>query len=388
MKILFFDIQITGHHSEYIGHIIDYLVSNGCGTDTYFFVVHPEFEDKFPLICKKTVALSNFHWILCTYEEFYNCGNVSAFKNSFTSLRLVNKYAKKLQADHVCLLLFNIFQLGLIFCRTSYTVSGILFLQFYRMEKKQLKDKIKYYRKYLTTKLLTFNPKIKRVFILNDDKTVCYLNKEFKTSIFEMLPDPIPVLTPLPYFDIYEHYNIERHRKIFLHIGALGNRKGTFEVVESAQEIPIEKQHETAILLVGKIDEPEREQYLLESIEKSQQNSQVTLLWDNQFVSSEMMKSLFEQCYVILIPYKNAEASSGILGHAAAANKLVIATKSGLLEEIVNDNQLGILVEKVDSTHIAWAIEKSKYCQTNQQLSKKFLESHTAVSFAKKFLTD
>ncbi len=47
------------------------------------------------------------------------------------------------------------------------------------------------------------------------------------------------------------------------------------------------------------------------------------------------MKSYFEQTDYFLIPYKNVESSSGILGHAIAAGKPVIATDKGLIGDFV-----------------------------------------------------
>ena len=67
------------------------------------------------------------------------------------------------------------------------------------------------------------NPKISKIYVLNDQETVDYMNNEFKKHCFEMLPDPIPHFEPLPEFDIYKHYKINQNRKIYLHIGSLGD---------------------------------------------------------------------------------------------------------------------------------------------------------------------
>ena len=47
MKKLIFDIAITGHHTEYIGHLVDYLFENK-QSDTFVFVVHFDFSRDFP----------------------------------------------------------------------------------------------------------------------------------------------------------------------------------------------------------------------------------------------------------------------------------------------------------------------------------------------------
>ncbi|MFV8372675.1 glycosyltransferase [Flavobacterium sp. LB2P74] len=385
MKKLFFDIQITGHHSEYINHLVDYLFANDDLTDEYFFVVHPDFSKEFPEIVFKAQQLSNVTWIEITFEEFDKSQRGGLIRSSFSLHRLMDSYANKYKVNHVFLLYFNSFQLPCIFYRPNYSMSGILFLQFYRMSRSSLKDKLKYYRKYYITKLYALNTQLKSVSLLNDVKTAEYLNREFNTTIFTMLPDPIPVLTPLEHFDIYEYYNIERTREIFLHIGSLGDRKGTFEIIEAAKYISNDKQSEIAILLVGKASDRESE-CISQNVEKAAEESQVTVLWDNQFVSSKMMKSLFDQCTAVLIPYKNAEASSGILGHAVAANKLVIATRKGLLKELVENNNLGITILEVNPKDIAKAIINLKDYSIDQTRFQSFKEKHNTNEFAEQII--
>lgn len=353
-KKLFFDIYATGHHSEYISHLIDYLDGNE-DDNLYYFVVHPQFSDLFPKIAQKAKEIKNIIWIQVTPIEYKKCTQVNLLKKSFLEFKLVCQYAKLYKVNHVFLMYFNVFQFALSFLRPSFTVSGILFLQFYRMDKSGILNKVKYFRKYITTKLYSINPCLKTVFVLNDSKTVDYLNSEFKTDVFKMLPDPIPSLTPLEDFDIYNFYNISRSRKIFLHIGSLSERKGTNEIVDAINCISDLKQEIITILLVGKVNDEVTASKIRNALENKM--SKVQLIWSNDFVTNEMMKSLFDQCDVVLIPYKNAEASSGILGHAAAAKKSVIASGTGLLKEIIEENKLGVLLNEVTPVEIANKIE-------------------------------
>jgi len=384
VKKLFFDIQITGHHTEYISHLIDYLKVNEDANE-YYFIVHPAFSLKFPIIFSKANDIKNVTWVEIKNEELKTLQHIGTIKKSFVEYKLMHRYAKRFKVNHVCLLYFNTFQLACLFFRPTYTISGILFLQFYRMSKNTLKEKLKYYRKYFTTKLYTLNPHIKKIFILNDKQTVSYLNNEFNTKIFEMLPDPIPDLKPLDDFDIYDYYNIDRKSKIFLHIGALGNRKGTFEVIESALFLPKEKQKEITILLVGCVSNNEIETLMLKKIATSSKNSDVNIVWDNQFVSNAQMKSLFNQCHAVLMPYKNAEASSGILGHAVAANKKVIATSGGLLKDLIKENNLGVLIPKVTAKTIAHALIKNSF--KTDVLKRKFIAVRNPRFFASKLIS-
>ena len=168
MKKLVFDADITGHHSEYIDHLISYLVKFK-SNDTYIFVVHTDFKSIFPEIVKKTIFTNKIRWIYLQQKELDDCKKNNVILKSLSYFRIMNKYALRYEVSHSILLYFNIFQFALIVKRPPYTLSGILFLQFYRMNANTLKLKLKYYRKYITTYLYTLNRKIDRVYILNDN---------------------------------------------------------------------------------------------------------------------------------------------------------------------------------------------------------------------------
>ena len=389
MNKLLFDTSVTGHHSEYISHLIDYIAARDSKTN-YFFVVNPNFKSIFPQIIKKSSNSKNINWIEINEKEYAKIQNYNMIKKSFYNFKIMNMYSKSLDIDSVTLLYFNIFQLAIIFFRPKYSLEGILFLQFSRMNRKKIKDKIKYYRKYLITKLYIINPSIKKIFLLNDEKSVKYLNKTFNTKKFEMLPDPIPNLKSIPNFNIFQHFNINVKSKIFLHIGSLGDRKGTFEILESAYEIPKNIQEDLVFLFVGKIS-PEKERERFEAkIKEIKTKTDVKIIFDNNFISNELMKSLFDQCFGVLIPYKNTEASSGILGHAANSNKKVISTGKGLIKQLVVDNDLGYLIDEVHPKLIAEKIIKMlQEVKNDLEISPKtkiFLNNHTQEKFAKKIL--
>jgi hypothetical protein len=66
-------------------------------------------------------------------------------------------------------------------------------------------------------------------------------------------------------------------------------------------------------------------------------------VWIDKFISNELMRNLFDQCFCVLLHYKMPEASSGIYGHAVAAGKRIIGNAQGLLGEILNNYELGII---------------------------------------------
>src|SRR5690554_3418210 len=103
MRILLFDIYVTGHHSEYIGHLVDYIVEHR-DSRQYIFAVHPLFLQKFPLIHAKSTQNETVKWIEISQDEFSKCYSGGIVSRSIQSYRIMNQYARKVKADHVVLL--------------------------------------------------------------------------------------------------------------------------------------------------------------------------------------------------------------------------------------------------------------------------------------------
>lgn len=141
---LIFDSVITGHHSEYISHLVNHIVENP-SEKKYIFVVPKDINQKFPKIIENSRGHNNITWDFIEDEEAKYLQNLPIAKRSFKEYGVMNRFAVKHKVDMVFLLYFNIFQLSLIFKRPQYKIIGILFLQFYRMEINSWLDKLKYF---------------------------------------------------------------------------------------------------------------------------------------------------------------------------------------------------------------------------------------------------
>lgn len=356
-NVLVYDSEIAGHHAEYIEHLVKYICNNNFHEE-YYFLVNPEFLNRYGNIVAFTKETSNIHWLYLSKDEYKKVSCKNLILRSFKNYSLLKEYAKRVNAMKVMIMHINNFQPAFCIFSPKYSVSGILFLQFYRQPQNTLKDKIRYYRKYFTTKLFTKNKSLKSVFVLNDEKSVNYLNREFHTNIFKTLTDPIPALEPIENFDVYKEYAIEKSRKIFLHIGLLDDRKGTLEIFDA---IPcLEKKYHSKICLIfaGQSD-PILNIKIQEKIEFYSKDTDIQLIRIDDFISNELMKSLFDQCFCVLLPYKMPEASSGIFGHAVAVGKTVIGNSQGLLGEMIDGYELGITLEYIGGRSIANAISKA-----------------------------
>lgn len=368
MLLLIYDPQITGHHSEYIQHLAEYLANKEL-ENSYYFIVSEEFLEKFPEIVNKTNGNKKIFWEYIPKAEVIKLQNISLVRRSFAEYNIVKKYVKKLSASHVIIMFFDIFQLSLIFKRPAFTVSGILFLQFYRIKSKNIKSKIKYLRKYWITKFYSRNKQIKRVFVLNDAKAEQYLNKEFETDVFRMLPDPVPKLMPLENFDVYKEYNIDKQKKIYLHIGVLSDKKGTLEILDAIPFFTNDEQKKICFIFAG-TSKSNYKNKIKDKIEFYKKNSDVQIIWIDEFMSNNLMKSFLNSSYTVLIPYKKTESSSGVYGHATAAGKIVIGTSQGLPGELIKNYELGITCDTIDGKEIANAMRKAEKMDNNIKIER------------------
>jgi len=350
MIYLFFDLYLTGHHSEYIEHLIKYLIKREQDENRFYFVLNPHFNQQFKAISDLTNAREDVN-IVCVKElEWESVMRGSLLRKSFAQFHLMDEYAKKLDANNIMLLHMNIFQAALCLKRTSYLIRGILFSQFTRQHiDGKLSDRLRYIRRYLQTLLLTKNKSLTEVFLLNDKESCIYLNKEFKTNIFNHLPDPVPELTVDEYVDIRNEYSIPLENKIFFHFGVLSERKGTIDILRSLFSIPSDLQTGLTLILAGKVDNPETVMNLQAIFDDLKRvGNKVQIIFKNGFVSNNIKNNLFHQCDFVLIPYKNVEASSGVFGHALAANKAVVGYSKGLLGHMIKNYHLGIIIDKID----------------------------------------
>lgn len=381
MNSLIFDIEISGHHVEYMKHLKDFLCKEE-SNDNFIFVVHPEFFTRFGNIIGKEKVFKNITFKSISLKEYHECKKGNLIIQSLKIYRLLQYYAKEYKITKAYLLYFNIFQFALGIFKPDFEINGILFSPYYRMEKGNLREKLEFLRKNIQTKLFIRNKYIIKVFILNDLTTANALNSKFRTNKFQMLPDPVPDLVPLRDFSVRKAYNISSERKIFLHFGSLSIRKGTIDILDSFNYLSENDIKSTALILAGKATARTDLNIKSKISDLSRKYDYIMIIYKNEFVSESLMKSYFDQCDFVLIPYKNIESSSGIIGHAIASGKPVIGTNKGLLGEMISKNHLGYLINESSPELIADSFKKALGDKTITISNPEYLKGHTPEQFA------
>lgn len=202
------------------------------------------------------------------------------------------------------------------------------------------------------------------------------------------MPDPIPELKPMPGFSLRNTYNINLNKKILLHFGSLTERKGTLEILDAVDFLNNETITRIAVLLIGNTDSKMEKDILSRKSSILSKYPTAKIIFINKFVSEEMMKSCFDQSDFILMPYKNIESSSGILGHAIAAGKPVIAVGRGLIAEIVKKYNTGYLLPDPNSKEIAKSMKECLLNRNSYKRNKEYAKEHSLERFASVLLNE
>ena len=155
--------------------------------------------------------------------------------------------------------------------------------------------------------------------------------------------------------------------------------KGTVELIQSFKLLPDDISANICVIIAGKPRNDIKE--LIEKLIKNVNNVQVVYI-DN-FIDENEMKALFGQSDIILMPYKNSEASSGVLGHAISANKPVISSAQGLLGELIQKYWVGEILDEITPGNIALSIQKSLLTKYPIKDNTIFLREHSPYNFAK-----
>ena len=318
-------VQLRGHNLGYIQNIINLLHEQEKinGREIVFLfnaVAQGYLTPKFKNSSINTFYITNEE--NDTLEQY----NEQAERRT-AEWKLIKKYASPHHIDEVLILEFAQYQLSIAAETTPFKVSGIYFRPHYRIETigTGLNNRIKYWlwrqKKFVLEYYMCRNKNLHNIFILNDEKAVIKMNNKLGDN-FRYLPDPIYDYEPVV-INIRQNYNIHKDRFIFLIFGAIDERKNIEIILKSFEKLSPQLASKATLLIVGRV----------KSDYKKTLNSAVNHLIgvqpllqvvnDDRFIEDGEMETLFSQCDVPLLLYRDFFVSSGLLGIAAKYNKIV-----------------------------------------------------------------
>lgn len=194
---------------------------------------------------------------------------------------------------------------------------------------------------------------------------------QFRASVSESKYDAN--LYKMIRFSLYETYDcfssgnqseslVKRSVPIILHFGNIVPYKG-IDILIDAVKI-VQKNRPVHLVVAGK----GTPYFNFDGIENYE--------FINKSISNEMIIDLIKKCTMVVCPYTSA-SQSGIPMTVFLFNKAIIASKVGGFQEIIENDKTGILVDKIDASSFADAIEYF--------ISKEELAEEMAINIENKF---
>lgn len=372
--ILIFDLDSKGHHLEYIHHLYMYAYSKL--REDVLFLLHSDFESK--LQYRDFPAKEGLNFVFIKQKDDNNWRKYKIL-SSFLKSYLLKKYTNIYNPSAVFLpevvsyfpwLIFNIINRNLI-SAIEYRIPGR------RMNNISLKQRI---TDSLKLKFYVYAPCFHRIFLLNDKSYADIYNKRYKTVRFSYLPDPI-VKIENDGECTASLFNVEtKGKKVFLHCGGMSTRKGTFTILDSIRKLSIDDRKEVVFIFAGRIAMNEKEEFKSQIKELSHF---VNIFFFEGFLSFQNLAELFKHSNYILVPYKNVEQSSGIIGHAAQYGKPVIGPAEGLLGFLISEYGLGYTISNLNADKLSEKISQLLKEETHVIDGASYLREASAENFAR-----
>lgn len=374
-RTIIFDATVDGHHLEYIHHL--FLGAREEKDEEYIFVLPIEFKN---VSCKLTWPPSYNITIEYISDENAQLLRSKNKTKAFYLCKILTDAVLKHNASNVFLISLMEFMPFLpFFLRGSIKVSGILYLIYlYRWKNASLKTRFFDVIKYL---IFSKSKIFKNIYLLNDNAAPIYINKKFNTSVFKYLPDPfIPI--PLDKIEnLRKKLNISSYKIVCLHFGALTDRKGTIEILRSILDLEAEVLSKLCFIFAGKVSDQINTIFysLIHEI-----GSKTQIIVYDKFCDYDFIGSLCVSSNFLIIPYKNTEFSSGVLGYASQFCIPVVGPRMGLLGKLIRKNRLGYLLEsgsRLNLSRFFEQIDKLEYKCSKDYCINRSVSNFTKIIF-------
>lgn len=359
--IAFYDHFVSGHHVEYLYQIVKAKIDLGI-EDYYIFIVPRKVEKLISELIDLKVLQNNnvrFHFLEQYAIESEVKPTVGAYKKQLNILRNIVLIEK---VDHcVFMLLNNYLQvvLGYSMARSlGCDISGILMDPFGTIDKKGFLSLAKHMltiRIYFQIRLMLFNPRVKNIFVIIDEKTTKLLNTIHFTNKFIYVSDPV---LELKHLNDNPGLSTRTDNRIkFLLFGSLSKRKGIFTMLKCLRLLSKNDLAKIQVVFAGRLSEDDRDLFLKRFHEVWKVDSNAVKIID-RYLAYKDIPELFGSVDYVVMPYQAGQASSGILGHIAYYQIPVIASGHGIIKEHINTYSLGLAVKNLDAAKLSTIIRE------------------------------
>jgi len=363
MATLIFDNVLSGHHLEYI----HYIYNGACKRigEEFVFAVPKQEWNNVREKCEWPHA-DNIRWVMLDDYECQDVSKGSMLVRCFKLSRLVKRVALNENVSKIKLIsLAGVIPFLPLMLPGDIKLSGIIYKIYLRAPKKGFRSLIDKFRYTIMARSRSMD----KVFILNDPRSAERLNKIYDSRRFISLADPVPQPDMNEVKNLRSILNIPSSAIVFLHFGAMDKRKGTLEILRALNVMPKQEHFNRYFIFAGRVGDNLKDQFY--SLAKDAESKGAHIIIRDEFCSYELLHSLCHTSDVILIPYLLTDLSSGALGYAALHHKPVIGPASGLIGELINDNNLGLTLSCINPEMLAKSFsvnipyEESMYAEKN-----------------------
>lgn len=324
----------TGHILEYFHHI--YSICEEMPEKRFVFVVPERFAELKDEVTWPNASNILFDYISSSENKTYQ--GKSVIKLSYNLSKILCDRIRKYQADKVVSLFwFPIVPIGVFIFPRGLKASAILY-DVYLREYDEISIQARL-RHFMNFRLLAKSRKVEKAFVLNDEHMTGVLNNKFNTKHFCALPDPFNPILEDYLINLRDEYRIGENMTVFAHFGGLDRRKGTLKILDAISHLSEEERNNSCFIFAGRIYSDIKDEFY-----KKENNLAGTarIIVKDEFCSYSYLASLCNCCDAIMMPYENANRSSGILGYASQFGKPVISPDSGLIGNLVARYRLGL----------------------------------------------
>ena len=374
-KTLIFDTTLSGHHLEYMHHL--YVGAMDRHDEQFIFAVPGE---------EYARISSNFEWPeaknvtmhFLTPQEISKVRDAKGIiANGWESSKLAAKVVKETDCTDILLIMLATFIPFLPWIiKKGVKISGII----YRIYLYNPKSGIRGWLDRLRYRQMARSKSVKTVFILNDEKGAKELNRIYDTDKFRRLTDPVPAINAENYHSLRNELSIPDDDTVFLHFGAMDDRKGTLEILDAIAGLPKEKLEHKTFIFAGKVNKGIREKFY--QLKKDAEENGARIIVNDDFCAFDYLFNLCVTADCILAPYKLTDLSSGVMGYASMFSTPVIGPAKGLLGNLIRDNALGETIPEITPTQISEKIIGFVPCTISDEYAKK----NTIDRFTSEFL--
>ena len=369
---IIYSFSVIGHHLEYLHHIYE-ICTLKKNTNFIFLVPYSFLEYKDRFYWEKT---DNITFEFISENEFIKINKKNAYLKGFYLCRILNRYFKRYSTNIAFSTgIIDLLPWAPLLLRGAY-LSGILYkISFFYNPN----NRFKWLSNLLINRILIKSSIFNKILLLNDRISPTILNRKNNYDRFISLSDPLPSNTITNIVDLRHSLKIPLYKKVFLHIGGLGFRKGTLDIIDSFNSISKDMIHKYCFLFVGRVSESIKKKFY-EKVAYWKSKGLQIIVEDGGYCSYDRFFSMCYTSNVILIPYKNVYQSSGVLGFAAYVDRPVIGPDEGLLKDLISNYQLGISTQ-ITPYNLAKVYEEAVEFKIDHNNSQRYLNDNSLECF-------